>query len=109
MIHLIGGAGDGGNRAVITQNLVAYGIAIGDGVPRQRVLVILEIHLQVLRRSRRGHVTLFKTCKTHGVLGAVNPQGVMDIATDPQGAGGIHKGFPNAEAVVTLNRGGKFG
>ena len=33
----------------------------------------------------------------------------MNIATDPQGAGGVHEGLPDAEAVIALNGGGEFG
>ena len=109
MLHLVGGARDGSNRTVVAQNLVAHGAAIGHGIPGQSVLIVLELHLQVLRRSRRSHVTLLETRKTNGVLDTVDAQGAVNIATDPQGAGGVHEGLPDAEAVIALNGGGEFG
>ena len=58
--------------SVITQNLVANTTGILHRVPRQNVLIVLQLYLQVLRGSRRGHIASLKARKTDGILSAVN-------------------------------------
>ena len=94
--------------SVITQNLVANTTGILHRIPRQNVLIVLQLNLQVLRGSRRSHIASLKARKTNGILSAVNTQRTVNIAANPQGAGRIHERLPDTESVVTLNSRGEL-
>ena len=94
--------------SVITQNLVANTTGILHRIPRQNVLIVLQLNLQVLRGSRRSHIASLKARKTDGILSAVNTQRTVNIAANPQGALRIHERLPDTEAMVTLNSRGEL-